>query len=129
MFQLFELRPLQPSTLNQVDHVPGVSSDESADVLVENRKRALRILVREAAQMRRNDHIFHRPQRVIVRERLLSKDVQRRAGTPATSRLIGSTPTTVIPKALHLGASAAPITPTPKIPTVLPSSSLGTWRV
>ena len=26
MFYLFELRPLQPSTLNQVDHVPDVSS-------------------------------------------------------------------------------------------------------
>jgi len=45
------------------------------------------------------------------------------ASNPGTARAAEDTPTTLIPSALHFGASSAAIVPTPKIPTVFPLSS------
>ena len=47
---------------------------------------------------------------------------------PATLRGDDVMPTTVMPIALHFGASASAITPMPRMPTVLPCSSLAGQR-
>ena len=60
-----------------------LAGEEMAQIGLDDGQRAVGIFVIEAPQMRRDDDVRHRPQAMVLGQRLDREDVERRAGEPA----------------------------------------------
>src|SRR5580692_3335427 len=68
------------SAFHDIDHIRRVTREKSADILLDHRQRSIGISVVEATQMRCDNHVLHRPKRVIFGKRLVTEDIQRCPG-------------------------------------------------
>src|SRR6185437_11961250 len=75
------LRPWPRSGLisvrHYVDHAAGIAGEEAAHVGFHGRPGVIDIDVTEAALMGGDDHVVHRPERMIGRQRLLGEHIER----------------------------------------------------
>jgi hypothetical protein len=75
------LQLIPPPSINLIHQLP--PTPRPPHILPQDLKRALSIHIRTATDMRRNQHIWCRPQRVISRQRLRVRDVKSRAADEA----------------------------------------------